>query len=443
MGIGPVVLRVEAQRRCGRRVSSGFLSRYLSGGAHRGVVGAPDCACGSRGRRRATMRAVHEPRAIAAAPTITSAQDDRPTTVGRARGRRRAGRRGGRRTGSPSAGHRVLVVEKKRFPREKTCGDGLTPRAVRQLDDMGLAEPLAEYHRFDGLRSIAHGVTLELAVARAPRLPALRLRGAPPRPRRDGRRRAAVKAGATLWPGAEAVEPLVEDGLVARRGRSSATAATTEAVRARYVVVADGANSRFGRALGTARDRTTRWAWRSAATSPARSTTSRGSRATSTCATATATTCPGYGWIFPVGDGTVNVGVGLLSTFTGWKTVNTSTLMDAFVATAPARWGISPETSCGPPTGGKLPTGGSVDARRSGPPGSSSATPPARSTRSTARASRYAYETGRMAADAVDEALAHRRRPRARSATPSSSRRVRPLLQGGPRCSCGSSATPR
>ena len=69
---------------------------------------------------------------------------------------------------------------------------------------------------------------------------------------------------------------------------------------------------------------------------------------------------PGYGWIFPVGDGTVNVGVGLLSTFSGWKSINTSMLMDAFVATAPARWGISPETSCGPPTGGKLPTGGSV-----------------------------------------------------------------------------------
>src|SRR6267378_1107182 len=50
-------------------------------------------------------------------------------------------------------GRRVLVVEKKRFPREKTCGDGLTPRAVRQLHDMGLAEPLAEFQRFGGLRS--------------------------------------------------------------------------------------------------------------------------------------------------------------------------------------------------------------------------------------------------------------------------------------------------
>ena len=56
---------------------------------------------------------------------------------------------------------------------------------------------------------------------------------------------------------------------------------------------------------------------------------------------------PGYGWIFPVGDGTVNVGVGLLSTFSGWKDVNTSHLMDAFCDTAPARWGISPDTSCG------------------------------------------------------------------------------------------------
>jgi len=60
------------------------------------------------------------------------------------------------------AGHDVLLVEKKHFPREKTCGDGLTPRAVRQLEDMGLAEELANHHRFGGLRSIAFGKTLEL-----------------------------------------------------------------------------------------------------------------------------------------------------------------------------------------------------------------------------------------------------------------------------------------
>src|SRR5512133_3810783 len=68
-------------------------------------------------------------------------------------------------------GRRVAVVEKKRFPREKTCGDGLTPRAVRQLHDIGLADRLGDFQRFDGLRSIGHGVTLELAWPEHPEFP--------------------------------------------------------------------------------------------------------------------------------------------------------------------------------------------------------------------------------------------------------------------------------
>ena len=35
-------------------------------------------------------------------------------------------------------GGSVVVAEKKTYPREKTCGDGLTPRAVKQLNDMGI-----------------------------------------------------------------------------------------------------------------------------------------------------------------------------------------------------------------------------------------------------------------------------------------------------------------
>ena len=70
---------------------------------------------------------------------------------------------------------------------------------------------------------------------------------------------------------------------------------------------------------------------------------------------------PGYGWIFPVGDGTINVGIGLLSTFRDWKSVNTSHLMNECAATAPEYWGIEPETRRpAPPTGGRLPMGGSV-----------------------------------------------------------------------------------
>ena len=52
-------------------------------------------------------------------------------------------------------------------------------------------------------------------------------------------------------------------------------------------------------------------------------------------------TLPGYGWIFPVGDGTVNVGVGLLSTFRDYRSVNTTHLLNEYVATAPAYWEIS------------------------------------------------------------------------------------------------------
>ena len=59
-------------------------------------------------------------------------------------------------------GHDVAVVERKTFPREKTCGDGLTPRAVKQLQDMGLGEALTKFLRFDGLRWTAQGRLLEL-----------------------------------------------------------------------------------------------------------------------------------------------------------------------------------------------------------------------------------------------------------------------------------------
>src|SRR2546423_11756945 len=111
------------------------------------------------------------------------------------------------------AGHDVVVLEKKRFPREKTCGDGLTPRAVRQLHDMGLAERLTGFQRFDGLRSIAHGVTLELAWPEHPDFPSF---GYVVRRRELDEMVAeqAVKAGATIWQGAEATSPVVEGGVL-------------------------------------------------------------------------------------------------------------------------------------------------------------------------------------------------------------------------------------
>ena len=96
---------------------------------------------------------------------------------------------------------------------------------------------------------------------------------------------------------------------------------------------------------------------------------------------------PGYGWIFPVGDGTVNIGVGLLSTFRDFKSVNTTHLLDAYAHQIADRWEIDaahPDGAAGERTDPDGRVGRSEGrARRT----SSSATPPAASTRSTARAS--------------------------------------------------------
>ncbi len=303
-----------------------------------------------------------------------------------------------------SRGRRVLVVEKKRFPREKTCGDGLTPRAVRQLHDMGLAERLVGFQRFDGLRSIAHGITLELSWPAHPDFPPY---GYVVRRRELDEMVAerAVKAGATLWQGAEAVEPVVDGGLLTGAVVRHKESGVTDTVRARYVVVADGANSRFGRALGTARDRSfpQGMAIRGYFTSPFHDEPWIESHLD--LRDRDGNHLPGYGWIFPVGDGTVNVGVGLLSTFSGWKHVNTTHLMEAFCETAPARWGLSPATATCAPTGGRLPTGGSVQPRV-GPTFIVAGDAAGFVNPFNGEGISVAYETGRLAADAVDLALA-------------------------------------
>jgi geranylgeranyl reductase family protein len=300
-------------------------------------------------------------------------------------------------------GHRVLMLERKRFPREKTCGDGLTPRAVRQLEEIGLGDALAGYLRFEGLRSIAHGVTLELPWPDHPDYPSY---GYVVRRRELDEMVAgqAVKAGATLWLATEAEQPLVERGLVRGAVVHNRDTGRRHQVRARYLVVADGANSRFGRALGAARDRTypLGMALRGYFRSPLHDEPWIESHLD--LRDREGNHLPGYGWIFPVGDGTVNVGVGLLSTFAGWKDVNTSHLMDAFCDTAPARWGISAGTACGTPTGGKLPTGFSVRPG-AGPTWLTVGDALGSVNPFNGEGISLAYETGRMAADAVDVAL--------------------------------------
>jgi len=302
------------------------------------------------------------------------------------------------------AGHDVLVVERKTFPRDKTCGDGLTPRAVKQLADMGLEDTIArDHHRFDGLRAVAHGITLEL---RWPEHPIYPSHGYVVR-RRDLDQLVAdhaVKAGATLWQGAEAVGPLMERGFVRGAAVKRKDTGAVEEVQARYVVVADGSNSRFGRALGTVRDRAypQGMAIRTYYESPMHD--DPWIESCLDLRDREGNSLPGYGWVFPVGDGTINVGMGLLSTFRDWKSVNTSKLMDEWAATAPAHWGITPEGRRGEPTGGRLPMGASVGPRV-GPTWLAVGDAAGSVNPFNGEGIDYAYETGRLAADVLDEAL--------------------------------------
>jgi flavin-dependent dehydrogenase len=221
--------------------------------------------------------------------------------------------------------------------------------------------------------------------------------------------RSAEKSGAVVWQGAEAVEPL---GSESAKGGPALGArvvdhdhGTTSEVRANYVIVADGANSRFGRALGAERDRALPlgMALRGYYYSPRHAEPFIESHLD--IRDGSGNVLPGYGWIFPTGDGRVNVGVGLVSTYRGWKDINTSNLLAAFVAHAPKSWCLGPETLCQPATGGRLPMGLSVGPRV-GPDyllvgdASGSVNP------FNGEGIAYGYETGRMAAEHIARASA-------------------------------------
>jgi len=269
-----------------------------------------------------------------------------------------------------SQGIDVLCVEKKHFPREKTCGDGLTPRSVRQLQDMGLEGALAGNHRYEGLRSVAFGRELEMRWPKHPDFPPYGYTIT--RFQLDELvNEHAEKAGAVVWQGAEAVEPLRPQPAGEATGPRSAGGAivvdkergTRTEVHARYVIVADGSLSLFGRALGSVRDKSypQGMAIRGYFRSPRHDDGYIESHLD--IRDRDGNVVPGYGWIFPLGDGRVNVGIGLLSTSERWKGLNTTKLMEEFVDFAPKSWCISPATACSVPTGGRLPMSFSVRPR--------------------------------------------------------------------------------
>lgn len=230
-------------------------------------------------------------------------------------------------------GARVTVFEKGERGRDKVCGDGLTPRAVRALAALGV--PLDGAHRIDGLRMVANSSVRQLDWPGIPPFPA---HGAVwPRRRLDARlMELAEEAGAEVCWGEEAM-PVVEGG------RAVGVQAAGRTWRAGMVVLATGAPGPAARALGAERDPREPFglAIRTYAESPRHA--ERYLEACLTLRDRHGTPVPGYGWLFPAGDGTVNIGVGALSTMRGFKKLNLHHLQDSYRSLVERDWSLGPD----------------------------------------------------------------------------------------------------
>jgi menaquinone-9 beta-reductase len=298
-----------------------------------------------------------------------------------------------------AAGLDVLLLEKSRFPREKVCGDGLTPRAVKALTAMGV--PIAEqdgWVRNKGLRIIGGGGRIELPWPELSSYPGFGL----VRSRLDFDEtlaRHAQKAGVRLLEGVNVTGPLLDDrtgrlvGVTAQEvadgstgsagmpdakaGRRSARAdgrrapegsaprsrdpgvtprGNTLNFRGRLVVAADGNSSRLSVAMGLAKrdDRPLGVAVRTYYTTPRHDDDYLeawldlwdGDKL-----------LPGYGWIFGMGDGTSNVGLGLLNTSEAFGNIDYRAMLRRWLAAMPTEWGLNEETRTAPVRGAALPMG--------------------------------------------------------------------------------------
>lgn len=261
-----------------------------------------------------------------------------------------------------SHGVDVLLLEKSEFPREKVCGDGLTPKSVRQLLRMGVdTSPEAGWVRNKGLRVVAGDTQISLEWPTLESYPNYGLT----RTRLDFDDilvQRAVGAGARLRTRVTVTEPIFD-----RAGRVSGVQAkvgpdkTPTVFRAPLTVSADGVSGRLPLALGMAKrddrplgvavrryyycaekhddDYLESWLHLRSAAEPDR-------------------LLPGYGWIFGMGDGRVNVGLGVLNSSVAFGKTNYRQLLLDWLGATPESWGLREESAAdGPIRGAGLPMG--------------------------------------------------------------------------------------
>ncbi|GAA1343678.1 geranylgeranyl reductase family protein [Arthrobacter roseus] len=261
------------------------------------------------------------------------------------------------------AGIEVTVLEKTRFPREKVCGDGLTPRAVREVQLLNLPHQEADgWRRNKGLRLIAGGRTVELPwpeLSDFPEYGLIRTRLGFD----EALARHAESAGARILE-AHSVTTVLKDkfdrvsgvraALLDNNGRKTGE---TQDFTADVVLAADGNSTRTALSMGIAKrdDRPLGVAVRTYFTSPRHD--DDWMEGWLELPDAQGHPLPGYGWVFGVGDGTSNVGLGILNSSSAFGKLDYKQVLREWTAGMPAEWGFTPANQVGDIRGAALPMG--------------------------------------------------------------------------------------
>lgn len=265
-----------------------------------------------------------------------------------------------------AAGHDVVLLDAATFPRDKTCGDGLTPRATAELVALGFADRLAASPRIDGLELHGWGATQRVPWP-AGRFPAYG--SAITRMELDDELRAlAVARGARMFQGAKAVD-------VEMSGERISTVTVDDAdgphtIRVREVIVADGVRSTLGKKLGREWHRDTAFGVAARAYVPSTRADDNWMGSHLELRAPDGELLPGYGWLFPLGgaagdtdqnstvSGLLNVGVGALATSKRPAHMALRPILDHYARMVGDEWQIT-----GKParlTSALLPMGGAV-----------------------------------------------------------------------------------
>lgn len=228
-------------------------------------------------------------------------------------------------------GAKVVVLDKAEFPRDKPCGDGLTARAVSYLQKMGLAHEVAQFHRISGV-TVYSPSEWELSFPKRP--------GMPDHGHTASRTeldtmllKHAESAGAVIRQGCEVAGPEVDE-----RGRVVGVLLKSgEKVFGDAVIAADGAYSPIKRALKIDSDYNGYSAIAIRSEMHANRPDSdrfeiylkllfQGDQ------------LPGYGWIFPMGGGRFNIGLGYVNSYKNWQSINATHFFGDFLNSLPRDW---------------------------------------------------------------------------------------------------------